>query len=85
MNNAQPTNVYQFVVLAYDRHTGHEVWRTVVNEAVPHEGGDTTNSYASSSPVTDGQHLFVSFGSQGVYCHAGYGVSGDDTTFKPVT
>jgi outer membrane protein assembly factor BamB len=68
MNNPQPTNIYQFVVLAYDRHDGHEVWRTIVHEAVPHEAGHSTNSFASSSPITDGKHLFVSFGSQGVYC-----------------
>jgi outer membrane protein assembly factor BamB len=68
MNNPQPTHVYQFVVLAYDRHDGSEAWRTVVHEAVPHESGHPTNSYASASPVTDGQSLVVSFGSQGVYC-----------------
>jgi outer membrane protein assembly factor BamB len=68
MNQPTPTQIYQFVVLAYDRSTGKEVWRTVVKEGVPHEGGHTTNSHASASPVTDGEHLFASFGSQGVYC-----------------
>lgn len=68
MNNPRPTHLYQFVVLAYDRSSGEEVWRKVVKEAVPNEAGHTTNSYASASPITDGEHVFASFGSQGVYC-----------------
>ncbi len=64
----QPTNYYQFVVLCYDRATGAEKWRSVAVEAVPHEPGHTTNTYASSSPVTDGKHIFVSFGSHGIFC-----------------
>lgn len=64
----QPTHYYQFVVLCYDRTTGAEKWRTVAAEAVPHEPGHTTNTFASSSPVTDGMHIFVSFGSYGVFC-----------------
>lgn len=68
MNKPQPSTIYEFVVLAYNRHDGQEVWRTVVNETVPHEAGHSTNSHASFSPVTDGKHIFASFGSQGVYC-----------------
>lgn len=68
MNNAAPSNVYQFAVLAFDRHSGEQQWMTVVKEAVPHEGGHKTNTFASGSPVTDGKHIYVSFGSFGVYC-----------------
>ena len=62
------THFHQFVVLCYDRQSGSELWRTVATEAVPHESGHKTNSFASYSPVTNGKHLFVSFGSHGVYC-----------------
>jgi outer membrane protein assembly factor BamB len=61
-------NVYQFAVIALDRATGDRIWQTVVMEAVPHEQGHETNTRASGSPVTDGQHIFTSFGSFGVYC-----------------
>lgn len=64
----QPTNYYQFVLLCYDRETGTEKWRSVAVEAVPHEPGHATNTYASSSPVTDGKQIFVSFGSHGIFC-----------------
>jgi outer membrane protein assembly factor BamB len=63
-----PTNYYAFMVMAYDRASGEELWRTTVTEQVPHESGHETNTFASSSPVTDGQRLYVSFGSRGVYC-----------------
>ena len=64
----KPDCFYQFAVLSYDRRSGEERWRRVVTEEVPHEAGHLTNTFASSSPVTDGRHLFVSFGSRGVYC-----------------
>jgi outer membrane protein assembly factor BamB len=35
---------------------------------LPDEQGHYTGSLASSSPVTDGEHLYVSFGSFGLYC-----------------
>ncbi len=63
-----PTNFYQFVVASYDRDDGNLLWQTVVAEKVPHEAGHSDNTFASSSPVTDGERIFVSFGSRGVYC-----------------
>ena len=66
--NKPPTHVYQFAVLCVDRNTGKEVWRTVVNEECPHEAMHSTSTYASLSPVTDGTHVWASFGSRGTYC-----------------
>jgi outer membrane protein assembly factor BamB len=39
-----------------------------VRTAFPHEGGHVTGSLASISPVTDGERLYASFGSHGLYC-----------------
>ena len=36
-------------------------------EATPHEGTHYTGTQASYSPVTDGKHVWVSFGSRGLY------------------
>lgn len=63
-----PTNFYEFIVLAYDRNSGTEVWRTVVTEEVPHEAGHNTNTQSSSSPLTDGERIYAYFGSRGVFC-----------------
>ena len=65
---AAPTNYYQFMVISYHRATGKKLWEKIVAEDVPHEGGHRTNTYASSSPCTDGKHIYVDFGSRGIYC-----------------
>jgi outer membrane protein assembly factor BamB len=64
-----PKNYFQFVVMCLDRKTGKTLWQKVATERVPHEGVHPDNDYASSSPVTDGKRLFVSFGSRGVYSY----------------
>jgi outer membrane protein assembly factor BamB len=64
-----PTNYYKFDVVCIDRKTGEIVWQKTATEAIPHEGHHGTASYASSSPVTDGRNLYVSFGSRGVYSY----------------
>ena len=61
------THRHQFVVLAISRRDGSVLWKKVLREEWPHEGGHETGSLASSSPVTDGEHLYVFFGSRGLY------------------
>ena len=51
MRVEKPSNVYQFMVLAYDRKDGREIWRKTVGENVPHEGTHQTASFASNSPM----------------------------------
>ncbi|MFY7876665.1 MAG: PQQ-binding-like beta-propeller repeat protein, partial [Pirellula sp.] len=65
---------YQFVVSSYDRRSGKELWKRVAIEQVPHEGKHDTNTYAAGSPTTDGERLYFSFGSRGVFC---YSLDGD--------
>lgn len=65
-----PNRVHQFVVLCLDRNTGKTLWQQTANELVPHEGHHPHNDFASASPVTDGKHLYVSFGSRGIYCYS---------------
>lgn len=67
-DNLPVTQRHQFVVLAVDRKSGRIVWEETLKTALPHEGGHYTGSLASASPVTDGEHLFAFFGSQGLYC-----------------
>ena len=62
------TQRHQFLVLALSRKDGKVQWQKVLREEWPHEGGHTTGSLASSSPVTDGERLYVFFGSRGLYC-----------------
>jgi hypothetical protein len=64
----RPTNYHQFVVLCYDRNSGKLLWQRVATEQVPHEGHHKDHGYASPSAVTDGQFVYASFGSRGIYC-----------------
>ena len=65
--NAPPSR-QQFMVLCFDRTSGDVVWQRVVAEELPHEGHHQTNTFASASAVTDGERVFASFGSRGIYC-----------------
>lgn len=64
----RPTAFFAFVVLALSRTDGRVIWKRKVAETVPHEGGHSTNSHASCSPITDGKHVWANFGSRGLYC-----------------
>jgi outer membrane protein assembly factor BamB len=66
---------YQFVVSSYDRRSGTKLWQQIAIEQVPHEGKHETNTYAAGSPVTDGERLYFSFGSRGVFCSSLDGAS----------
>lgn len=66
---SKPTEEYRFVLISLDRNTGKENWRRVAATQVPHEGHHRDHGYASGSPVTDGEHIIVSFGSRGLYCY----------------
>jgi len=62
------THRHQFLAIAINRRDGKVSWQKVLREEWPHEGGHETGSLASNSPVTDGESLYVFFGSRGLYC-----------------
>jgi outer membrane protein assembly factor BamB len=61
--------VHQFKVIAVDRNSGDILWEKLAREEKPHEGHHPSHGYADASPVTDGQYLYASFGSRGIYCY----------------
>jgi len=62
------TKIHDFVVLAIDRNDGKILWQKTVKQEMPQEGTHEFGSWASHSPVTDGEHIYVYFGSRGLYC-----------------
>lgn len=61
---------HRFLVMAFDRNTGERVWQANPVTAKPHEGYHRQyGSFASNAPVTDGERLYVFFGSRGVYAY----------------
>jgi len=67
-DNLTTTQRHEFAVLALDRKSGKILWQQTVHKDLPHEAGHVSASLASPSPVTDGEHVFASFGSRGLYC-----------------
>ncbi len=65
---------HQWRVYALDRRTGAIVWERLAHEGVPRIPRHPHNSYASATPATDGRHVVVMFGSEGIYT---YTVEGD--------
>ncbi|MEQ1897378.1 MAG: PQQ-binding-like beta-propeller repeat protein [Vicinamibacterales bacterium] len=62
--------VHRFVVMAINRKTGKTAWQQVANEVEPHEAAHVDNgSWASGSPIVDGQRLFAYFESFGLYAY----------------
>ena len=66
-----PQTAQRFVLISIDATTGEVLWERTATEATPHEGFRAQyGSFASNSPVTDGEHVFAYFGSRGLYCYA---------------
>ena len=68
MPTTRTTKIHRFVVLAVNRDDGKVLWEKTVREEMPHEGTHEFGSWASHSPVTDGEHIYAYFGSRGLYC-----------------
>ena len=62
------THKQAFTVLAIDRSSGKTRWSRTALETQPHEGTHPDGTWASGSPITDGDSVYAFFGSHGLYC-----------------
>ena len=60
--------VHQWKVFALDLESGAIVWERLVHEGKPETPIHIKNSYASETPVTDGERVYAYFGNVGVFC-----------------
>jgi outer membrane protein assembly factor BamB len=68
-NRAKPDDSeYAYQVLCLDVNDGRILWSKTVATERPKTRRHTKNTYASETPVTDGRHVFASFGSAGLHC-----------------
>ena len=58
-----------FDVLCYDRKSGKLLWQKTAASGVPKVKRHTKSTHANPTPATDGKHLVVSFGSEGLYTY----------------
>jgi outer membrane protein assembly factor BamB len=68
-NASSVSGAYAFKLICLDRLTGKVLWQQTATEATPHEGHHPTASFASYSPITDGEFVWASFGSRGLFCY----------------
>ena len=71
---AKDVSPHVWRLIALDRKTGKVLWDKVAHEGVPKTKRHPKSSQASPTPATDGTHVVVSFGSEGLYA---YSVKGD--------
>jgi outer membrane protein assembly factor BamB len=64
-----PNFVYRWEVYCLDAATGKVVWKQLAREGKPRIAKQESNTYASETPVTDGERIYAYFGMHGVYCY----------------
>ena len=68
------TTDVQWMVYCIDADTGRIEWGREVHRGKPVGGRHRKNSFASETPVTDGEHVYAQFGNVGLFC---YSMKGD--------
>lgn len=71
----------KLLTLAYDRSTGRELWRRDVVAGKVEEVHPSLGSPATATPVTDGERVYVHFGSFGVLA---YDFEGNESWRQPM-
>lgn len=64
-----PKSEHQWKVLCLDLKSGKVLWEHLAHQGIPSTTIHIKNSYASETPVTDGQRVYAYFGNVGVFCY----------------
>jgi outer membrane protein assembly factor BamB len=63
-----PQDVHHWKVYSVDFRTGAIRWEREVYKGVPKSSRHLKNSFASETPVTDGERVYAYFGNLGIFC-----------------
>jgi outer membrane protein assembly factor BamB len=63
-----PGSIHQWKVLCLDLETGDVRWERQVHEGKPKSSIHVKSSYASETPITDGERVYCCFGNVGIFC-----------------
>jgi outer membrane protein assembly factor BamB len=75
LSGGKPADViYRWKVLCLDGATGKILWEKTAHEGKPRTSIHRNNTYASETPVADGERVIAYFGNTGLYC---YDLSGE--------
>ncbi len=61
-----PNAAYRFEVHCFDEKDGNLIWKKEISSAKPPHKIHPSNSYATESPVSDGNHVYVYYAAIGV-------------------
>jgi outer membrane protein assembly factor BamB len=61
-------HAHRWTVLCLDLKSGEIRWRKVVHQGTPPTPLHIKNTYASETPVTDGERVYAYFGNVGLFC-----------------
>lgn len=60
--------VYRYAVLCLGADSGKVQWQTTVRQQRPPMPRHSSNTYATESPITDGERVYAYFGMTGLFC-----------------
>ena len=66
--NTPSTETHHWIVYCFDWNSGKTLWQKTVHTGKPAQPVHIKNTYASETPVTDGQRVYFYFGNVGVFC-----------------
>ena len=79
-----PKDEHHWLVLCYELKTGRELWRQEAHRGTPPSTLHVKNTYASATPVTDGERVYAWFGNVGLFCYDMEGHKLWSTNWPPV-
>ncbi len=64
-----PQAPHRWLILCFDLPSGRELWRQEAHRGPPPNSLHVKNTYASETPVTDGERVYARFGNVGLFCY----------------
>jgi outer membrane protein assembly factor BamB len=77
------TGEIRYMVYAFNANSGKLTWEREAHKGAPFGGRHRKNTYASETPATDGERLYVYFGNVGLFAYTLDGKAVWNTRFDP--
>jgi outer membrane protein assembly factor BamB len=73
VDSADDLTEHSWRICCLDKNSGEILWERTAHRGVPRTRRHTKGSHANCTPATDGTHVLVNFGSEGLYCYDAQG------------
>lgn len=67
--NIKPTDVQRYLLYCLDQKSGKILWEREADKGAAGQPRHPRNSYASETPVIDGERVYAYFGNVGLFCY----------------